>query len=48
MFDIDGDGLTDVYTANDSVANFLWKQERAADGAISFTDFDFQEFNMEH
>ncbi len=36
--DYDGDGLLDVYVANDSEENFLWKQERTPDGKISFRD----------
>ena len=38
MFDFNGDGLLDIYTANDSVENFLWQQERAPDGTIRFRD----------
>ena len=36
-FDYDGDGLLDIYVANDSEENFLWKQERK-DGKIRFRD----------
>ncbi len=37
FFDYDGDGLLDVYVANDSEENFLWHQERK-DGKIFFRD----------
>jgi hypothetical protein len=38
FFDYDGDGLLDVFVANDSEENFLWKQQRDASGEIRFTD----------
>ena len=38
FFDYDGDGLLDVYVANDSEENFLWHQERDATGRIHFVD----------
>jgi hypothetical protein len=36
--DLDGDGLMDVYVANDSEENFLWKQRRDAKGKPFFED----------
>jgi hypothetical protein len=36
--DYDGDGLLDLYVANDSEENFLFRQERGADGTIRFRD----------
>jgi len=38
FFDYDDDGLLDVYVANDSEENFLWKQSRDKDGKIRFRD----------
>jgi hypothetical protein len=38
FYDYDGDGLLDVFVANDSEENFLWKQKREADGTIRFVD----------
>jgi hypothetical protein len=37
LIDFDGDGLLDVYVANDSEENLLWKQERH-DGKITFRE----------
>ena len=37
FLDYDGDGLLDVYVANDSEENFLWRQDRK-DGKITFKD----------
>ena len=37
-FDYDDDGLLDLYVANDSEENFLWKQTRDKDGKIRFRD----------
>lgn len=37
-FDYDDDGLLDLYVANDSEENFLWKQTRDKDGRIRFRD----------
>ncbi len=38
MFDFNDDGLMDIYVANDSEENFMWQQERDADGRIRFRD----------
>ena len=38
IYDFDDDGLLDIYVANDSVENFMWRQRRDADGRIRFTD----------
>ena len=38
MFDFNDDGLLDVYVANDSEENFMWQQERDADGRVRFRD----------
>ncbi|MDA1194040.1 MAG: CRTAC1 family protein [Planctomycetota bacterium] len=38
MFDFNDDGLLDIYVANDSEENFMWQQERGADGRILFRD----------
>ena len=37
FFDFDQDGLLDIYVANDSEENFLWKQSRV-DGKVVFED----------
>jgi hypothetical protein len=34
FFDYDGDGLLDIYVANDSEENFLWHQERDGDRIV--------------
>lgn len=38
MFDYNADGLLDIYVANDSEENFMWEQERTADGEVRFRD----------
>ncbi|MDJ0973909.1 MAG: CRTAC1 family protein [Planctomycetota bacterium] len=38
MYDYNQDGLIDIYVANDSEENFMWEQERDADGNIRFRD----------
>lgn len=38
FFDFDDDGLPDIYVANDSEENFLWRQSRDKDGRIRFRD----------
>ncbi len=38
LFDYNGDGLTDLYVANDSVENFLWEQARDSKDRVVFED----------
>jgi len=38
MFDFNEDGLLDIYVANDSVENYMWQQERDAEGRIHFRE----------
>jgi hypothetical protein len=38
FYDVNDDGLPDVYVANDSVENFFWQQERDAEGRVRFRD----------
>ena len=38
FFDYDGDGLLDIYVANDSEENYLWHQERDVEARITFKD----------
>ena len=38
LFDFNGDGLSDLYVANDSVENFLWEQARDSKNRIVFED----------
>jgi hypothetical protein len=38
FFDVNEDGLPDLFVANDSVENFFWQQERDAKGRIRFRD----------
>lgn len=38
MVDFNGDGLLDIYVANDSVENFMWMQSRDPAGKVRFED----------
>jgi hypothetical protein len=38
MYDVDEDGLQDLYVANDSVENLLWMQTRSESGRILFRE----------